>query len=544
MFQSSAASRALNIIELLETVFKSCLTEDRGEVDDSKEWTLKFNRGSEYPRPSEIDAPLSLAHVSKYWRSVALGTPKLWSQLHLEFSEPMCADVPRMEGQLSALQFWLSQSRSYQISVRLRLGWIWGRSTPWAYNMHLQKIPEESKILLARMVETLFKHAPRWENIEMLLPEFATNSLYDNIDQEYPRLISLKIENRSLPFEGPFVGREIFLYSAPNVKELALPGRGIAEDVFAPNAFPLSIHALELSYMTMTITQSMHGSRLRELALKDVFLPRDVLAIFPTAFPLLAKLVLVYDRDVGKDVNVEEEQNDIADWDTVVLDHLTSFRLLVHTDQQLLLPLSLITAPALEHLAVIEQTLWSNFDMEIIQFLRRSQAPVGYFCYSRRSSEGYDDGGYTSNDDEDYLGDNSILQMVEFMPALEELEVHEPALSSVMYFLRDPTHLPRLRKIYNEGELLVANISDGSPSPLSGPGVRDILTLINRRCRKRNTPNNGKRIWLEKLALPVHKEHEKLIRENVIFRKAVLDFESTHECQDGSYSGEFYEDYL
>lgn len=542
MFQYSAASRALNIIELLETVFKFCLKEDRGEVDDSKEWTLSFNKGSEYPRPSEIDAPLSLAHVSKFWRSVALGTPKLWNQLHLEFSEPLCANVPRMEGQLSALQFWLTQSRSCAISVRLRLGWMWERSTPWAYNMHLQKIPMESKILLVRMVETLFEEAYRWENIEMLLPEFATNSFYDNLDQEYPRLISLKLENRSLPYEGPFVGRQIFLYSAPNVKELALPGRGIAEDDFAPNAFPLSIQSLELSYMTMTITQSMHGSRLRELALKDVFLPRDVLAIFPTAFPLLAKLVLVYDRDVGKDVNVEEEQNVIVNWDTVVLDHLTSFRLLVHTDQQLHLPLSLITAPALEHLAVIEQTSWSNFDMEIIQFLRRSQA--GYFCYSRRSSEGYDDGGYTSDEDEDYLGDNSILLMVKLMPVLEELEVHEPALSSVMYFLRDPTHLPRLRKICNEGELLIADISDGSPSPLPGPGVRDILLIINRRCRKRNTPDNGKRIWLEKLALPVHEEHEKLIRENGIFRQAVLDFESTHECQDGSYSGEFYEDYL
>lgn len=527
MFRSSAASRALNINELLETVFKFCLKEDRGEVDDSKEWTLSFNKGSEYPRPSEIDAPLSLAHVSKFWRSVALGTPKLWNQLHLEFSEPLCANVPRMEGQLSALQFWLSQSRSCPISVRLRLSWISGRLTTWAYNMHLEKISTESRILLVRMVETLFEQVHRWENIEILLPEFAINSFYDNIDQEYPRLISLKLENRWLPYEGPFVGREIFLYSAPNVKELALPGRGIAQDVFAPNAFPLSIKSLELSYMSMTITQSMHGSRLRELALKDVFLPRDILAIFPTAFPLLAKLVLVYDTDVGEEVNVEEEQNDIANWDTVVLDHLTSFRLLVYTEQQLFLPLSLITAPALEHLAVIEDTVWSNSDMEIIQFLRRSQAPVGYFCYSRRSPERYVEGDYTSNDDEDH----SIIQMVELMPVLEELEVHEPALSSVLYFLRDPTHLPRLRKIYNEGELFFANIADGSLSPLPGPSVRDILTLIKRRCRKRNTRNNGERIWLEKLALPVHKGHEELIRKNGIFRQAVLDFESTHECQ-------------
>lgn len=208
----------------------------------------------------------------------------------------------------------------------------------------------------------------------------------------------------------------------------------------------------------------MHGSHLRKLALNNVFLPQDVLAMFSIAFPLLAKLILVYDRDIAKDVDVEEHQVDFANWDFVVLDHLTSIRLFVFEKQQLHVPLSLITAPVLKHLAVIKRTLSAKLDVEIIEFLRRSQAPVEYFRFERLQETIYDDAGLLQdderNDDADLPvsdvsffapEDHHILSMVREMPVLEELEVHEPVIS----FLRDPTHLPRLRKIYNEGGLCV-----------------------------------------------------------------------------------------
>lgn len=34
----------------------------------------------------------------------------------------------------------------------------------------------------------------------------------------------------------------------------------------------------------------------------------------------------------------------------------------------------------------------------------------------------------------------------------------------------------------------------------------------------------------------MHEEHEEMIRGDAIFRRAVLDFESTHECDQGSIS--------
>lgn len=119
---SSATSRVLNIDELLGIVFALCLKEDclkeDGEgVDDSREWALRFDGNRRYPCPSVKEAPLQLAHVCHHWRSVAFDTPKLWSRLHLELSRQLCKDIPRMEGRLSALQFWLARSRSNPISV-------------------------------------------------------------------------------------------------------------------------------------------------------------------------------------------------------------------------------------------------------------------------------------------------------------------------------------------------------------------------------------------------------------------------------------------
>lgn len=37
----------------------------------------------------------------------------------------------------------------------------------------------------------------------------------------------------------------------------------------------------------------------------------------------------------------------------------------------------------------------------------------------------------------------------------------------------------------------------------------------------------------------MHEEHEEMIRGDAIFRRAVLDFESTHECDQGSISEDF-----
>lgn len=553
MLGTSAVSQVFNLHELLGTVFIFCL-EDEGKdnFDNSGMWTLIVDASCQYPRPSEHEAPLLLAHVCRHWRTVALNNPRLWSRLQLEFSMQLCKDVPRMEGQLSALQFWLALSRSIPISVRLRLGQRNEGFYGSYYQMFLSMIPSKSRLILTKIAETLFEHTHRWENIDILLLEFGLRPFFKNMNQEYPHLLSLKLDNRFSPMKKASDGKDLSLNSAPNLKELVLVGRNFGHpktDVFAPTAFPSSLHSLELNFASMVITQSMHGSHLKKLALKNVVLTERVLAMFPTAFPILETLVIVYDYDqeADTDVEIEEDENDISSWDFIVLDHLTMFKLSASVGHQVPLPLILITAPALIHLALSVHTTSSNLQRDIIRFLRRSQAPVKhFFC------EGvglYDDAGYlidegSDNDDGD-LGEDDIRLFLEEMPGLVELNMHQPALSSVLSFLGDPTHLPELTKIYNEGDLLInENESDGSTDALSDPRVQDILNIIDRRCRKRHELDADGRVWLKMLALPVYEEQDRLIRETEIFRQADVEFENTYEWQDGSIGGEDINDYL
>lgn len=555
-----ATSRVLAIPELLSSIFIHCLSEDQEEPDDSKAWSLKLGR-DQYLRPSENKAPLLVAHVCRGWRDVALNTPLLWARLHLEFSHELCEDTPRLERQLSALRFWLSNSQSIPISVRLRISWLLGLHKSWLCTQLVRRIPIESQGIFTAMGRLLFEHIHRWENIEIILPESSTAPFYGNIDRQYPHLQSLRIGRYCLPHADSFVGRNLFLLSAPNIKELALPGRSISGlgDTFDADVFPIGLHTLELCQMTLHIKPSMYGNHLRKLALRDVRLPRNIFSMFPVMFPLLENLMLVYQELFFARAGDQDNEDEGANTDNgfIVLDHLTTLRICAHAFYLLTPPLSIITTPALHHLAL---SIGLGFDDDIIRFLRRSQAPLQYFFYEGEASTGYNewdvDFSDSSNDDGDDSSDSSseddkvapddtkVLEMLKEMPDLVELEIIEPALSKVMSFLEDPNHLPHLTRLYNDGSLVVARISDGSPIGLPGPCVQEILTLIDKRCRKRNAPVIEGRIWLEKLSLPVHKEHQRMIREDRKLLRAIVDFNSTHECQDSSNGGEFFDSFI
>lgn len=538
----TAASQALGTPALLSTIFKHSFSDGpEEEVDRVNTRELKFNTDRQYLRPSEGETPLLVAHVCRSWRNVALDTPMLWAHLHLEFSRELCKDTQRLEGQKSALKFWLSHSRNIPVSVRLRISLLFGRSD-WV----LKEIPTESAVVLTDMVRMLFEYMHLWENIEILLPEYATAPFYEHLDHQYPHLISLRVRRFYSWHENPFEGRKLFLHSAPRIEELALPGRSIGRrgDIFAPNVFPESLHKLELSRLIMQITPSMHGSNLRKLALRDVRMSRGIYSAFPIAFPLLEELMILHEEDFISENREFADEDEAADVDTgyVVLDHLTSLTLR-GSRSQFISPLRVITAPVTRHLVLSG----SGTDNDIIQFLRRSQAPVESFSYEGSQIDIYNDWEtYDSDNEEDYqpLDDTKLILMLREMQDLLDVHIFEPALTGVLHYLMNPAHLPRLRNLYNEGILKVACMSDGSPYPLPGPTVSEVLTVIRSWCREQNGPVIEGHQYLEKLSLPVHEEHERKIREHAIFRQVIVDFESTHKCDSESNGGEDYDMYI
>lgn len=512
MKATSAASRVLNTDELLGMVFTSCLKDDGVALENSTNWRLDLSEHCQYPRPSGTEAPLLLAHICRHWRNVALDTPNLWAQLRLEIPRNFLSETSRLEGRLCALHFWLAHSRSTPISVRLCL------DNQYVWNAKQATIPVESKAVLTKIAETLLEHRHRWENINILFPKSTIMQFYDIAHQDYPNLKHLKLRIHNLP---------------------ELEDSNSRDRVFSPSAFPSSLRSLELGYMEMRITQSMLGSHLRKLVLKNVRLSRDVFVMFPTAFPLLEKLSFIVDRGVIPDASAEEVEVASNKRDFAVLDHLTSFSLSVFMNNRVHILINSIITPALTHLAVCDETLRSNLDMDIIYLLRRSRAPVEHFFYERAQSSGHDDGPYDlfsddrdDSEDRGYEGDDNVLLMLKEMPRLSELEVVGPALSCVLYFLSFPNNSPRLTEINNVGTLASPRISDGSPYELYEPDANIILDIIKRRCRKHHTFDNGHRIWLRKISLPVYSRQEGRIRKSAIFRRADVEFVNTWDFSD------------
>lgn len=117
----SSASRNFLISELHSAVFCCCIPEDKGRPEYSvwSPWSLQISSRRRYPRPSGNEAPLLLTHVFQRWRRTALDTPMLWACLHLQLTARVCNDAALLQGQLSALRFWMTHSREVPISVNV-----------------------------------------------------------------------------------------------------------------------------------------------------------------------------------------------------------------------------------------------------------------------------------------------------------------------------------------------------------------------------------------------------------------------------------------
>lgn len=128
----SSASRSFLITELLSAVFCCCIPEDKGRPEYSvwSPWSLQISSRRRYPlaRPSGNEAPLLLTHVCQCWRRTVLDTPMLWACLHLQLTARVCDDAALLQGQLSALRFWMTHCRASPISVNVDLDTIVERS--------------------------------------------------------------------------------------------------------------------------------------------------------------------------------------------------------------------------------------------------------------------------------------------------------------------------------------------------------------------------------------------------------------------------------
>lgn len=509
--------------ELLSTIFLLCLPEDIPKQAYSSDWSLNASCHRNYPEPSGREAPLLLAHVCQHWRAVALDTPQLWARVHLKFTRNVSEKLHLLTRKLDALSFWLNHSRSLPISVHL--------SRDASANFRIcasntlaerQSVPAPVKTILD-MMDILYQHRHRWEHIRIDMPTSVITPFYESLNHDCPRLKSFELiqshrEGRSVQ------KRDIRIRSAPHLEDLVLPGLCELDSVLIPSGLPSSLQTLELRFLSVHLTQRASGTQIRELVLDRVHMSDDDFSHFPDAFPLLESLTASY--------IVPTTSHDLEDDESTcqVLDNLTRFRL---RSKGKCFPLNLMIAPALKELSVtneikIRDSDFDNFNYEVYWLLKRSNASVERFMYSNGQPLMFGPG---------------VSDILKAMPDVQELEMQNPRMSSSTVLLLESASIcPRLTSIRSAGELIPmkARTRVKSAKLRDEPNALNLLTLIAERCCKKDgRPFGGftysktgsqDRVWVKKLAFPLHKKDEDILRADEFLRGADVQFTNTHVC--------------
>ncbi|PPQ74158.1 hypothetical protein CVT24_012876 [Panaeolus cyanescens] len=95
--------------------------------------------------PGPRSAPLLFCGVCSYWRNVAISTPALWAAIAI-----------RQTFHLGTVELWLQRSQNHPLSLFVSLDC---------------SVSPEIKPLVPRLLETLYGHIPRWQQVSIRLPK-------------------------------------------------------------------------------------------------------------------------------------------------------------------------------------------------------------------------------------------------------------------------------------------------------------------------------------------------------------------------------------
>lgn len=505
-----ATLRVLNIPELLGIIFTFCFPEDREQEPYSYTWSLNVASHLQYLYPSENEVPLSLAHVSTLWRSVALATPKLWTRLglHLDGRD----DGVQPQALLDALLFWLERSRPLPISVCISGGEDIESNALW------------------KIVDAIIRNIGRLENLSFLMPYFI-DKLYDALCCDLPHLQTICIKKGYRATIGQ--GRTVSLSAAPKLQSISMPGVVLTQ-------VPQTLRSIGYSDIIMRPSDQTRAELFKEVVLNNVQLSNGAIYRFGSLFPLLENLVLSYVYPSSRFGRNEpwEDAFDPTNGEYCDLYKLVMLRI---RGRGCCFPLNLVTAPNLAELIVVDDGDSADNEMDefgderdnsggrkddfgriILSFLERSGCPLEMFFYST----GLDVGPI-----------RHLRNLLKRMPDLQELVLEKPLLCrSDLRILLDPTVCPQLTDIRSYGEIAAerrSRFKDRSEEPTS----QDIVELIRARCRKRSRgiseqpeADTEMRVWVERLEFPLHETDEEDLRKDDTFLTANVEFKNTHEC--------------
>ncbi|KAJ7613143.1 hypothetical protein FB45DRAFT_1036671 [Roridomyces roridus] len=149
------------------------------------------------------DSPSSLLQICHQWRDVALGTPALWSSIHVDVNRnPPSA----YEQHLELLELWLERSGTYPLSIRL-----------W----DMRPDEELADVPTTKLLDAILRHSSRWQEVDITVPY----ELLRVVTTPMPVLcrVSVGPAERQLPLDTTPSATAVALFtSAPDLRTVVL----------------------------------------------------------------------------------------------------------------------------------------------------------------------------------------------------------------------------------------------------------------------------------------------------------------------------------
>ncbi|KAJ7634596.1 hypothetical protein FB45DRAFT_470177 [Roridomyces roridus] len=197
--------------DIMQEIFLMCLPTHRNCVMDARE------------------TPLLLGRICGAWRTLSLGTPRLWANLHIvdrgepprqEGSEPasdseyapwpMALQEPRAALVADAVRAWLERAGRCPLSISMQ------------YDLEFGHSPSQS------IAQTIFSLASRWQHIRFAATAPAFQELVQLNAADVPELQSVALQCHEVGWDSPgFAWNSLSFLAGAKVQTVAVSGTGL-----------------------------------------------------------------------------------------------------------------------------------------------------------------------------------------------------------------------------------------------------------------------------------------------------------------------------
>lgn len=166
--------------------------------------------------PSLHEAPLNVSHVSRYWRNIALASPRLWTRIYF-------SDVPTLERISQELSFWhTSMQRAANMLLDVHIDMLNGDAKDASVDLR-----EAAQIIGRKQMlwGQLIRDRQRWRNVFLEV----------TIDALLPHLRTATKETRQILLDGLHAAQEMELRLFHSSEELFCSSEVFVDLAQTPN---------------------------------------------------------------------------------------------------------------------------------------------------------------------------------------------------------------------------------------------------------------------------------------------------------------------